>query len=129
VASKIQAVSHGAPVVDRPDAPAGPLDPDAFASAAEEAAIFLKTMAHDGRLMILCTLAAGERSVTELETLLLSRQSAVSQQLARLRIERIVKTRRDGKTIYYSLKDPRAIRLLGFVYESFCGGDDAPEKR
>ncbi len=126
MASKGQAASSGEPVGDRAGALA--LDPDIFAAAAEEAAIFLKTMAHDGRLMILCNLAAGERSVTELETLLLSRQSAVSQQLARLRIERIVRTRRDGKTIYYSLKDPRTIRLLGFIYDSFCGRDDAPEK-
>jgi ArsR family transcriptional regulator len=124
--------------VTRQDEPVGqvqplngrPLDPENFAAAAEEAAIFLKAMAHDGRLMILCNLAAGERSVTELENLLLARQSVVSQQLARLRMERIVRTRRDGKAIYYSLTDPRTIRLLGFIFDCFSGReDDVPEKR
>lgn len=102
------------------------MDPDAFAATALEAAALLKALAHDGRLMILCNLAAGEKSVTELETLLLSRQAAVSQQLARLRMERIVRTRREGKTIYYSLNDPRAAQVLGMIYECFCGRDGSP---
>lgn len=102
------------------------IDAEAFAATAVEAANLLKVLAHDGRLMLLLNLAAGERSVTELETLLLSRQAAVSQQLARLRMERIVKTRRDGKTIYYSLRDPRTIRLLAMIYDSFCRPDAGP---
>lgn len=91
-----------------------------MASNAEDAAAFLKALAHGGRLMILCHLAEGERSVTELEGLLSTRQAAVSQQLARLRLEGLVNARRDGKTIFYSLADLRAERLIGVVYDLFC---------
>jgi DNA-binding transcriptional ArsR family regulator len=87
---------------------------------AQAASCFLKALAHEGRLMILCHLSSGEKSVTELEQLLHSRQAAVSQQLARLRLEGIVSCRRDGKTIYYALHDPKAARLIGVVYEMFC---------
>jgi DNA-binding transcriptional ArsR family regulator len=86
---------------------------------APEAAAFLKALSHEGRLMILCHLAAGERSVTELERLLGSRQAAVSQQLARLRLEGLVTTRREGKAIYYAIQDPKVlqtIRLLQGIY-------------
>ncbi|MGA9409910.1 MAG: metalloregulator ArsR/SmtB family transcription factor [Roseobacter sp.] len=81
---------------------------------------FLKAISHEGRLMILCHLSTGEKSVTELEELLSARQAAVSQQLSRLRSEGLVTPRRDGKTIYYSLKDKRAIRILEVVYDIFC---------
>lgn len=81
---------------------------------------FLKAISHEGRLMILCHLAAGEKSVTELEELLSARQAAVSQQLSRLRTEGLVAPRREGKTIYYSLTDKRAIQILDVVYNLFC---------
>lgn len=84
------------------------------------AADFLKALSHEGRLMILCHLATGEKSVTELERLLSARQSAVSQQLSRLRLEGIVEPRRDGKTIYYSLTDERPRRIIELIYELFC---------
>lgn len=71
-----------------------------------------KTLGHEGRLALLCHLAGGEKSVTELEGMLDARQSAVSQQLARLRMEDLVTARRDGQTIYYSIKDPRIVELL-----------------
>jgi len=74
-----------------------------LASRARDASLFLKAMAHPNRLMILCFLCEGERSVSELEQLLALRQPTVSQQLARLREDGLVKTRRQGKTIYYSL--------------------------
>ena len=83
---------------------------------------FLKAISHEGRLMILCHLATGEKSVTELEDLLSARQAAVSQQLSRLRTEGLVTPRRDGKTIYYSLTDKRAIQILDVVYDLFCKG-------
>ena len=73
---------------------------------------FLKALSHEGRLMILCHLAGGERSVTELEGLLGHRQAAVSQQLARLRLEGLVATRREGKAIHYRIADPRVPALL-----------------
>ena len=84
------------------------------------AASFLKAMAHEGRLMILCHLVSGERSVTELENLLSSRQAAVSQQLARLRLEGLVSCRRDGKIMYYALADHKARQMIDLVYNLFC---------
>ena len=96
---------------------------------ARRATEFLKALAHEGRLMILCHLAGGERSVTELEQLLSQRQAAVSQQLARLRLEGLVESRREGKTIYYRLADGRAERMIGIVYEMFCAEADADGDR
>jgi DNA-binding transcriptional ArsR family regulator len=96
------------------------LAPADMMTEAQAASNFLKALAHEGRLMILCYLSSGEKSVTELEQLLSSRQAAVSQQLARLRLEGIVSCRRDGKTIYYSLLDPKAARMIGLVYDMFC---------
>jgi ArsR family transcriptional regulator len=87
---------------------------------AHNAADFLKAISHEGRLMILCHLAAGEKSVTELEELLSARQAAVSQQLSRLRLEGLVTPRRDGKAIYYSLTDRRAVQMLEVIYDLFC---------
>jgi DNA-binding transcriptional ArsR family regulator len=79
---------------------------------ADETAGFLKALSHEGRLMILCHLAGGEKSVTELEVLLGQRQAAVSQQLARLRLEGLVATRREGKAIFYRIQDSRVPALL-----------------
>ncbi len=73
---------------------------DKVVSNAQTASAFLKAISHDGRLMILCHLVSGEKSVTELEELLAARQAAVSQQLSRPRLEGLVIPRRDGKTIY-----------------------------
>lgn len=81
---------------------------------------FLKAISHEGRLMILCHLATGEKSVTELEELLSARQAAVSQQLSRLRAEGLVAPRREGKAIFYSLTDQRAVQILDVVYDLFC---------
>lgn len=90
---------------------------------AQAAADFLKALSHEGRLMILCHLISGERSVTELERLLDSRQAAVSQQLARLRLEGLVTARRDGKAIYYSIQDDKVRRTIALMYEMFCAQD------
>lgn len=95
-------------------------DPNAMASGAEEATGFLKALAHEGRLMILCRLAEGECSVTEFEDILSARQAAVSQQLARLRLEGIVGTRREGKSVYYYLANERVKRIIPVLYEMFC---------
>ena len=94
--------------------------PKDMAGQATDAAAFLKTLAHEGRLMILCHLGAGEKSVGELESLLDIRQAAVSQMLARLRDEGLVATRRDGKTIYYSLADSNTEQVIGLLYSLFC---------
>jgi ArsR family transcriptional regulator len=93
---------------------------DRMLANATQASNFLKAISHEGRLMILCHLVTGEKSVTELEDLLAARQAAVSQQLARLRLEGLVTPRRDGKTIYYSLTDDRPRQILEVVYDLFC---------
>lgn len=95
-------------------------DMDKMASNAMEASNFLKAISHEGRLMILCHLASGEKSVTELENLLSARQAAVSQQLSRLRLEGLVTPKREGKTIYYRLSDDRAKQIIEVVYDLFC---------
>ncbi|WP_370303272.1 ArsR/SmtB family transcription factor [Pseudooceanicola sp.] len=98
-------------------------DVDRMLGKATDAANFLKAISHEGRLMILCHLVSGEKSVTELETLLSVRQAAVSQQLSRLRLDGLVAPRREGKAIYYRLADDRARRILEVVYELFCTED------
>lgn len=104
---------------------AAPAALDGMETRAEEATAFLKALAHEGRLMILCHLAEGEKSVTELERLLSARQSAVSQQLARLRLEGLVDNRRDGKTIYYRLADGKVERVIGMLHDLFCADEPA----
>ncbi len=98
-------------------------DLDKMMTNAQVASNFLKAISHEGRLMILCHLATGEKSVTELEELLSTRQAAVSQQLSRLRLEGLVTPRRDGKTIYYSLTDERPKQIMEVVYDLFCRDD------
>jgi len=90
---------------------------------AQRASNFLKAISHEGRLMILCHLASGEKSVMELEELLSARQAAVSQQLTRLRLEGLVTPRREGKAIYYRLADDRPKKIMEVVYDMFCRDD------
>jgi DNA-binding transcriptional ArsR family regulator len=101
---------------------------DQFVENATTASNFLKAISHEGRLLILCHLVSGEKSVTELEDLLSARQAAVSQQLSRLRLEGLVIPRRDGKAIYYRLADDRPKRILEIVYELFCA-EEAQDTR
>jgi DNA-binding transcriptional ArsR family regulator len=119
-------VGYGSDSTEGADAPDGRLtgaDLDRMATSATQAADFLKSLGHEQRLMILCHLASGEKSVGELEEVLGARQAAVSQQLARLRHEGLVSTRREGKTIYYGLADGRAQKMIGLLYELFCKVD------
>ena len=97
-----------------------PQNLEQIAGNATDASNFLKAISHEGRLMILCHLVSGEKSVTELEELLSARQAAVSQQLSRLRLEGLVSPRREGKAIFYRLADDRPRRMLELVYELFC---------
>jgi ArsR family transcriptional regulator, virulence genes transcriptional regulator len=94
-----------------------------MAEKAKKASDFLKALAHENRLLILCMLAEGEKSVTEIERTLEVRQPTVSQQLARLRMDGLVSTRRDGKVIYYRLASEDARVILGAIYDVFCGKD------
>jgi len=97
------------------------LDADTMQQQATAAADFVKALSHEGRLMILCYLSTGEKSVTELEHLLATRQAAVSQQLARLRADGLVSCRREGKVMYYRLSDPKAREMINLIYGLFCG--------
>jgi len=87
---------------------------------AKRASDLLKALAHESRLVILCILAEGEKSVGELEDFLSLRQPTVSQQLARLRADGLVSTRRDGKAIYYKLASDDARAVIGAIYDVFC---------
>ncbi|SKA39943.1 DNA-binding transcriptional regulator, ArsR family [Enhydrobacter aerosaccus] len=87
---------------------------------ASEAAAFLKSIANDRRLIVLCELSEGERSVGELEAVAGLSQSALSQHLAKLREAGIVKTRREAQTIHYSLANDGVRRLIGVLYDLYC---------
>lgn len=97
-------------------------DPEVMARSAADAARFLRAIGNDNRLMVLCTLAEGEHSVSELHERIPLSQSALSQHLAVLRREGLVDTRREAQVIHYSLADERARRLIPVLYELFCGG-------
>lgn len=96
------------------------LDIDTMIENARKAAEFLKALSHESRLVILCLLVEGEKTVTEIEHLLSLRQPAVSQQLARLRAEKLVETRRHGKSIYYSLARPEVRDVILALHAAFC---------
>jgi len=104
------------------------VDPDRMAYSAQSATDFLKALAHESRLLTLCNLLDGEKSVGELETLLDVRQSTVSQQLARLRLEGLVESRRDGNLIYYSIANDAVRQMIGVLYKAFCGVSSANDK-
>ncbi len=86
------------------------------------AAEFLKALANPNRLLILCLLRDGEYAVSELEDRLDLRQPTLSQQLARLREDELVATRRDGKQIYYSLASDEVRRTIALLDDMFCAG-------
>ena len=95
-------------------------EPQELLGSAREAAAFLKVLSNEHRLMILCLLAEGERTVSELEAALGLRQPTLSQQLARLRTEDLVDPRRDGKSIYYSLANPEVRQIVTVLHDMFC---------
>ena len=89
-------------------------------NGARAASNFLKAIGHESRLTILCALCEGEFCVRDLENLLKQPQPTISQQRARLRAENMVTTRREGKTVYYSLASEEARAIVGIVYRRFC---------
>lgn len=93
---------------------------DELRSRAGEAASFLKSIANDRRLIILCELVKGERSVGELEAIADLSQSALSQHLAKLREAKLVKTRRESQSIYYSLADTGVSKVIGVLHDVYC---------
>lgn len=95
-------------------------DPRALRESAQRACDLLKALGNADRLLLLCQLTQGERCVSELEQLTGIRQPSLSQQLAVLREESLVATRRDGKHIYYSVRSPAALAVMQVLYDHFC---------
>lgn len=91
--------------------------------APAQAASFLKSLAHRDRLKVLCGLLDGELPVSEIEAQVGASQSAISQHLARLKAEGIVKSRRDGRQILYSIADPTVLSLIELLYQRFCADE------
>ena len=87
---------------------------------AMDAASLMKALGNESRLMILCTLVEGERSVGELNEIIPLSQSALSQQLARLRKQGLVDTRREAQTIIYSLAPGPADKVIHLLHDIFC---------
>lgn len=96
------------------------LSPAQFAAKAGEAAVFLKALAHEARLLVLCQLLDGEHSAGALQEGSGLSQSALSQHLARLREDGLVATRRDAQTIFYRLADPHVERVLETLADIYC---------
>jgi len=88
---------------------------------AADAASLMKALGNESRLMILCLLTEGERSVSDLNEMVPLSQSALSQQLARLRQQDLVKTRRESQTIFYSLSSGPADRVINLLHDIYCG--------
>jgi ArsR family transcriptional regulator, virulence genes transcriptional regulator len=99
------------------------INPVELAPKAVEAESFLKALANRHRLMVLCELHKDELSVTRLQETVGLSQSSLSQHLARLREDNLVKTRRESQTIYYSLANENVSRVIGLLYELFCAQD------
>ena len=96
------------------------MDLETMQTSATRASDMLKLLGHPLRLMVLCELKMGEKSVSELASKVGVSQSPLSQHLARMRYEDVVETRRDGQTVYYSLKEGEASLLIESLYEIFC---------
>jgi ArsR family transcriptional regulator len=108
-------------VVSRSKAPT--IDPEVLRAAAGTAVGALKVMANEDRLLLLCQLSQGAACVGDLEEQLDIRQPTLSQQLGVLRNEGVVRTRREGKYIYYSVADPKLLELLAVLYRLYCPKD------
>jgi DNA-binding transcriptional ArsR family regulator len=98
----------------------GNMDFDAMQENASAAVTLLKGLANESRLMIMCVLAEGEHSVGDLNKRIKLSQSALSQHLAVLRDQGMVKTRRESQTIYYRLADSPAMTVIGLLHDVYC---------
>jgi ArsR family transcriptional regulator, virulence genes transcriptional regulator len=105
-----------------PGKPATAMDAELMRSHAGDASRLLRTLGNEKRLMLLCLLVEAERSVGDLNARLDLSQSALSQHLAVLRENGLVRTRRDGQTIYYSLAEGPAQRILDTLHGIYCAG-------
>ena len=87
---------------------------------ARKATELLKSLSHEMRLMILCLLCEGEKSVSEIEAIISQPQASISQQLARLRQDNLVSTRREGRIIYYRIDNSEVEPIVNALYQLFC---------
>ncbi len=99
------------------------LDVPTMRAAANQACTLMRVLSNPDRLMLMCQIAQGERCVGELEELLDIRQPTLSQQLAVLREEALVETRREGKQIYYRVASEQALAIMTLLYQMYCGTD------
>ena len=107
----------------KPRASKASIDPESMRAHAVEAARRLKVLGNEKRLMLLCLLVEGERSVSKLNARLDLSQSALSQHLAVLREDGLVATRREAQTIYYSLREGPAQRIIDTLQSIYCAAD------
>lgn len=99
------------------------LDVPTMRAAANQACALMRVLSNPDRLMLMCQIAQGERCVGELEELLDIRQPTLSQQLAVLREEALVETRREGKQIYYRIASDKALAVMNLLYQMYCGSE------
>lgn len=104
------------------------INPESMQTAADEASALLKALSSRHRLLILCQIIDGERSVGQLAAFLGIRTSTVSQHLAVLRRDRIVAARRDGQTIWYRIESEPARQIVTVLYGAFCAQDGDGER-
>jgi ArsR family transcriptional regulator len=98
------------------------ISPDDMKAAAGRASDFLRAISHPQRLLLLCQLSQGEKSVGDLALLLDIRQSTLSQHLARLKADDLVQARREGNMMFYSLASAEVLPVIETLYEVFCKG-------
>ncbi|WP_421694070.1 ArsR/SmtB family transcription factor [Aestuariivirga sp.] len=96
---------------------------------ARRATDMLKALSHEGRLLILCLLNDGEKSVSEIEDVMDMPQAAVSQQLARLRLDGLVNARRDGRSIYYSIASRDVTKVISTLHDLLNAAPRAAARR
>ncbi|NBQ87973.1 MAG: ArsR family transcriptional regulator [Betaproteobacteria bacterium] len=99
------------------------MDLESVRRSAQDACRLMKALSNPDRLLLLCQLMQGEKRVGELEELVGIMQPTLSQQLAVLRDEGLVDTRREGKNIHYSIRSGPALAVMSVLYQQFCGND------
>ena len=105
------------------------IDLELLKDSARKASDLLKALSNESRLLVLCNLTTGEKSVGQLQRQVGLSQSALSQHLARLREDGLVRTRRESQTIYYSLAGEAASRVIAVLYELYCAPAAGAKKK
>ncbi|MFT4183257.1 MAG: metalloregulator ArsR/SmtB family transcription factor [Rhizobium sp.] len=106
-----------------PPGVAAELNVEELNARARRASVLLKALSHETRLIILFMLAKSEKTVMEIEAILGLQQAVVSQHLARLRLEKLVDTRREGRLVYYAVASSEICDVIETLQEAFCHHD------